>query len=122
MTANKKYDYMDRLIAFAGDCILFVGKQNPKTIGKYLFDQLMRSSGTAALNFAEAQSAVSDKDYINKASIALKELRESEVNLKIMKHVNYGESERERLQAECIECIKILSTIIKNRKFKMKNT
>ena len=112
----KKYDFLDRLIAFAGDIILMVSSQSKQVVGKYLFDQIMRSSGSAALNFGETQGAGSDKDYINKARIALKELRETEVNLRIMRHVNYGGEQREKLYEENIELIKILSTIIKNRK------
>ena len=112
---DKKYDYLDRLIAFAGDIILMVGKMPKNLDGKYLFDQIMRSSGSAALNFGEAQGAGSNKDYTNKARIALKELRETDVNLRIMRHVNYSSKQREKLHKENIELIKILVTIIKNR-------
>jgi len=72
------------------------------------------------LNYAESQSASSDKDYINKVSIALKELRETEVNLKIMKHIAIGSEDREKLMQENVELIKILSTLIKNRRSKNK--
>ncbi len=115
---EKKYDFLDRLIAFAGDMILMVGGLSKHLTGKYLFDQIMRSSGSAALNFGETQGAGSDKDYINKARIALKELRETEVNLRIMRHVNYGGEQRDKLHEENIELIKILVTIIKNRQNK----
>jgi len=89
-------------------------------IGKYLLNQILRSSGSSALNYAESQSASSDKDYINKVSIALKELRETEVNLKIMKHIAIGSEDREKLMQENVELIKILSTLIKNRRSKNK--
>ncbi len=46
--------------------------------------QLIRSATSAALNFAEARSAESKKDFIHKQSISLKELRESHINLLIM--------------------------------------
>ncbi len=52
------------------------------------------------------------------ARIALKELRETEVNLRIMRHVNYGSEQRDKLHEENIELIKILVTIIKNRQNK----
>jgi len=55
---------------------------------------------------------------LNKAGIAVKELKEREVILRIMRHVNYGSSERVKLQKENIELIKILSTIVKNRRNK----
>ncbi|RLD80091.1 MAG: four helix bundle protein [Bacteroidetes bacterium] len=50
----------------------------------YLLNQLMRSSASAALNYGEAQGAESKKDFIHKVSLVLKELRESNVNLKIL--------------------------------------
>ncbi len=46
--------------------------------------QLIRSSTSAALNFGEARSAESKKDFIHKQGISLKELRESHVNLIII--------------------------------------
>lgn len=115
MAPNKKYDFQDRLIAFAGDVILMVASMPKNLAGKYLFDQIMRSSGSSALNFGETQGTGSTRDYLAKARISLKELRETEVNLRIMRHVKYGDQERERLHAENIELIKILTTIIKNR-------
>jgi len=115
---GKKYDYLDRMIAFAGDVILFLESLPKDVAGIYLYNQILRSSGSAALNFAESQGAASDKDYLNKAGIALKELKEIEVNLRIMRHVNYGSSDREKLQKENIELIKIQATIIKNRRNK----
>jgi len=119
---SKPFDIQERLIAFAGDMVLFIRKLDQNMIGNYLINQILRSSGSAALNYAESQSASSDKDYINKVAIALKELRETEVNLKIMKHISIGGDMRQTLINENIELIKILSTLIKNRKVKSNKT
>ena len=62
--------------------------------GLYYGNQLLRSTGSTALNFGEAQGTNSDRDYINKSSINLKELKESRVNLKILNKVNYGNIEK----------------------------
>ena len=51
----------------------------------YLSKQLLRSSASAALNYGEAQSAETKKDFIHKIGIVLKELRESNINLQIIK-------------------------------------
>ena len=112
---TKKYDYLDRLIRFAGDIILLTKKLPNDIPGNVLSKQIIRSGTSAALNFGETQGTVTTKDYISKASICLKELRETEVNLKIMAHINYGNEEREQLLSECVELIKICSTIIKNK-------
>jgi four helix bundle protein len=45
--------------------------------------QLIRSATSAALNYGEAQSAESRKDFIHKQHLILKELRESYINLLI---------------------------------------
>jgi four helix bundle protein len=50
----------------------------------HLSKQIVRSSSSAALNYGEAQSAESKKDFVHKMSIVLKELRETGINLKIM--------------------------------------
>lgn len=50
--------------------------------------QLIRSATSAALNYGEAQSAQSKKDFIHKQSISLKELRESYINLLILEQNN----------------------------------
>jgi four helix bundle protein len=49
----------------------------------HLSTQFIRSSSSAALNYGEAQSAESQKDFIHKLKLVLKELRETFINLKI---------------------------------------
>ena len=41
---------------------------------------------SAALNYGETQGAESKKDFVHKMKICLKELRESQVNLQIIKN------------------------------------
>lgn len=45
---------------------------------------MIRSSTSAALNYGEAQSAESKKDFIHKNSVVLKELRETNIGLRIL--------------------------------------
>ena len=91
---NKKFDFIDRLVAFAGDVILFLEAMPEGKAVTYLFNQLMRSSGSAAL----------------------KDLRESQVNFQIMNHIDYGNEEtRSVLEQENVELVKSFVTMIKNR-------
>ena len=114
---DKKYDLEDRLVEFAAKIILFCTELPVDMTGQYYGNQLMRSGGSAALNFGKAQGTNSDKDYVNKAGVSLKELEESRVNLKILKKVNYGNpSKIPELLDEVEQLIKILATIIKNKK------
>lgn len=51
---------------------------------EYFTDQLTRATVSAALNYGEAQAAESRKDFVHKLKVALKELREALVCLKII--------------------------------------
>jgi len=84
---------------------------------KDLLKQLLRSGTSIGANVAESQEAVSKKDFINKLSIALKEARETEYWLKLLKESSLiSENEFESLIADCIELIRILISIIKKLK------
>ena len=61
--------------------------------GTYLINQLLRSSASAALNYGEAQSAETKKDFIHKIGLVLKELRESNVNIQILDKVKLAKDE-----------------------------
>ena len=83
--ANYKYDLEERLIKFAVDVILICGKIDGDFASQHLSKQLIRSATASALNYGEAQSAESSRDFLHKMKLCLKELRESLVNLKIQK-------------------------------------
>ena len=69
---------------FAAD-IIGIAEALPATpAGRHLAGQLLRSGTSPAANYGEAQSAESRKDFVHKLKIALKELRESMVWLKII--------------------------------------
>lgn len=74
----------ERLISFAVMLYDVCENIDKGFIGTNLVNQLIRSGTSAALNYAEAQSAESRRDFIHKTSIVLKELRESGYNLTII--------------------------------------
>ncbi|HIP48489.1 MAG TPA: four helix bundle protein [Lutibacter sp.] len=80
----KKFDLEERLINFSMMIIDIVNNTPNNKAGGYLAGQLIKSGISPALNYAEAQSAESRKDFVHKMKISLKELRESFVNMKIM--------------------------------------
>jgi four helix bundle protein len=82
---GKKYDLEERLIRFAVNVILMCNKLDGSYASQHMSKQLIRSATSAALNYGEAQSAESSRDFLHKMKISLKELRESLVNLKIQK-------------------------------------
>ncbi|TDU43916.1 four helix bundle protein [Gelidibacter sediminis] len=83
--ATYKYDLEERLIQFAVNVILISGKIDGGFASQHLSKQLIRSATASALNYGEAQSAESSRDFLHKMKLCLKELRESLVNLKIQK-------------------------------------
>lgn len=79
-----KQELEDRLIDFAAIIIVVASKFEKNYAGNHLAGQVIRSGTSPALNYGEAQSAESTKDFIHKMGICLKELRESFVCLKII--------------------------------------
>jgi four helix bundle protein len=84
----KKYDLEQRFIDFAV-CIIDISAdlENSKA-GNHVGGQLLRSGTSPALNYGEAQSAESRKDFVHKMKIVLKELRETLVGLKIIEQAH----------------------------------
>ena len=81
---KKKYDLQERFIDYAVR-IINLSEQLPETkTGKHIAYQMLRSGTSPAANYGEVQSAESRADSIHKLKISLKELRESEVWLKII--------------------------------------
>ena len=80
---NYNYDLEERLINFAVQMIQTAGQFPNTHVGKHLSGQLNRSGTAPALNYGEAQGAESNADFIHKLRICLKELRESQIYLKI---------------------------------------
>ncbi len=83
-----KQELDDRLIDFAASIIIVVSKFEKNYAGNHLSGQNIRSGTSPALNYGEAQSAESPRDFIHKMGICLKELRESFVCLKIIEKAN----------------------------------
>jgi four helix bundle protein len=94
MHEQKKYDLEDRLIAFAVQIIKIVESMPKTKAGLHLAGQLVRSGTSPALNYGEAQSAESIKDFIHKMKISLKELRETFVCLKIISESKLHKSDK----------------------------
>ena len=79
-----KFDLEERLIEYAVRVMNLVEKLPSSRAGNHLGGQLVRSGTAPALLYGEAQSAELRKDFIHKMKIALKELRETMVCLKII--------------------------------------
>ncbi len=81
---QEKFDLENRLIGFAVSFLNLCEILPATRVGNHISGQLMRAGTSAAPNYGEAQSAESRRDFIHKMKVALKELRESRVWLKII--------------------------------------
>lgn len=110
---TKTYNLEERTYEFARDCRFLIAKL-PKTIqniedGK----QLVRSSGSVAANYIEANEKLGEKDFIFRIKIARKEAKESKLWLRLLKSQNEKfTNEITELFNEADQLRRILSSII----------
>ena len=115
-----KYDLEERLITFSVLIIEIVNETPSSKAGNHLSGQLVRSGTSVALNYGEAQSAESRKDFIHKMKIILKELRETFVCLKIIHRSKLFKSESKIVKAKK-ENNELISIFVKSIETAQKN-
>lgn len=82
--------------------------------------QLLRSGTSIGANIAESECAISEKDFLYKIYIALKECSETIYWLELLYETDYlTQSELESVRSDCIEIKKILSATTKTVKSKL---
>lgn len=111
---RKGDDIQERLIQFAARTIRLCNSLQRTMAGRHIAAQLLRSSSAPAAHHAEAQSAESPADFVHKLKIAVKELNESEVWLRVI--VASGLQTPVRLAPlidECQQLQRILSASIR---------
>lgn len=108
----KTNDLEDRIINFAVLIINLIEEVKTNYAGNYYSHQLIRSSGSPALNYGEARSAESHKDFVHKMGICLKELRESYNCLKIIDRANLYIGSQEKLDKVLDENNQLISIFV----------
>ena len=85
-----------------------------------LSKQLLRSGTSIGANIAESECAISEKDFLSKIYIALKECSETIYWLELLYETDYlSQSELESVRSDCIEIKKILYATTKTVKSKL---
>lgn len=84
MSKERGFDLQDRFIVCAVRIIKLSEALPDTRAGKHVSGQILRSGTSPAPNYGEAQSAESKADFVHKLKVALKELRETEIWLKIV--------------------------------------
>ncbi len=105
-------DLEERVIDFAVFIIDIIEDVKKTYSGTYYGNQLIRSSGSPALNYGEARSAESHKDFVHKMGICLKELRESYNCLRIIYKANLYNGKKEKIVKAMDENNQLISIFV----------
>jgi len=114
---DKPYDLEERTYEFARDTRKFT-KQLKRTIENVEdIKQVVRSSGSVAANYIEANEALSPKDFLHRIKICRKESKESRLWLRLLDthQVDNLEKQRANLMQESTELMNIFGAIIRKR-------
>jgi four helix bundle protein len=115
----QQYDLEDRLLEYAALVTRLTDQLPNSRTGAHVADQLVRSGTSPYSNHGEAQGAESQKDFIHKMGICIKELRESQRWQKLIDRVPLlkpGNDDLTALLKETGELIRIYATSIKTAK------
>ncbi|MCF8256742.1 MAG: four helix bundle protein [Flavobacteriales bacterium] len=110
----------DRLIDFAVAIVSLTEKMPNTYASRYYANQLLRSGSSPALNCGEARAAESNRDFIHKVNVIIKELRESFICLKVIEKTNLHPSNDfvSQVKSECNELISIFVASVNTAKKK----
>lgn len=88
-----------------------------------LAKQILRCGTSIGANIEEAIGAQSDKDFLSKMSIAYKETRETHYWIRLLKDSNYLDSKHtQSILGDCEEILRIIGSITKTMKTKIRNS
>jgi four helix bundle protein len=108
----KEHDLGERLFTFAVDVLKMLGKLKGAKEMDVIKYQLSKSATSSGANYEESQAAVSKADFTNKIGISLKEMRESNYWLRIVKKLFPDIENITYLVGESEELGKILASIL----------
>ena len=88
--------------------------------GKHIVDPIMRSGMSIGANYAEAECAISDNDFLAKLYISLKESNETLYWLRLLRKLNdLDEKQFQSIYEDGEELKRMLVTIIKTKRKNM---
>ena len=112
----KSYDFALRIIKLSQ---YLVSDKREFVLSK----QILKSGTSIGANVEEAIGGQSDKDFKSKMTIAYKEARETKYWLRLLRDSSYlDKTEVQSLLTECEEILKILGSIVKTMKIRVKET
>ena len=112
----KKFDLEDRTFDFANNCKEFLKGINKSIHNMEYYKQLIRSSGSVAANFIEANEGFSRNDFSHRIKICRKEVKESRLWLRLIDVSDEMEAKRSQLIQEATELMRIFGAILEKMK------
>jgi four helix bundle protein len=107
-------DIQERLVARAANIVTFSSSLPKSAAGSQLANQLLRSGTSPAPNYAEARGAESDRDFVHKLRVVLKEPNETEVWLQIIIRAQLASAESiQEIGDECTSLSRIIAASIR---------
>ena len=117
-----KDELQERMTNFAVRIIKMVDAMPSSVSGLAISRQVIRSGTSPSANYRAACLAKSDKDFVNKLNIALKEADETAYWLELLKEGSFiDEQSYTSIYNDCDELIKLLTSIIKTSKRRIEN-
>jgi four helix bundle protein len=108
---KRQFDLEERLIDFSCMIIDIVEALPDTKVGNHVAGQILRSGTSPAPNYAEATSAESRQDFIHKMKVSLKEFRETNVWLKVIKRRALIKP-LEKMEIALTECRELISIFV----------
>ena len=118
---HKHINLENRLISFGVRIVNLGYKLQARPELKSLSTQILKSGISPALNYGEALHAESKKDFIHKMKIAVKELHETHISLKILNALHYA-PDKEEIQKLKEENNELVAIFVSSVRTAQKNT
>ena len=113
--SEKPYDLRQRLLNFAVMCVRLVEYLHTRgPIAIKLSEQVLTASNSAGANYEEADDGSSARDKLAKRRIVLRELKETNFRLRVLRRAGYLKEEHDPVIQESRELQLIVAKIIRN--------
>lgn len=113
--SDKPYDLRQRLLNFAVMCIRLVQYLHTRgPIAIKLSEQVLTASNSAGANYEEADDGSSARDKLAKRRIVLREFKETNFRLRVLRRAGYLKEEHDPVIQESRELKLIMAKIIRN--------
>ena len=113
MKSNQADQFEDRLIDFAARIIFLANDLPPSRRAQHVAQQILRSGTSPAPNYGEARGAESRADFVHKLNIALKEMNETKIWLKMILRARLAaESVTAAALDECQQLARLLNASV----------